>query len=392
MNNFWWSATRRTYEDVVSAVTGGASLIGGLMSSNSASDAAEEQSDAANQASSAQLQAVRETNAMQQAMYDQSRADQSPWRTAGTGALSRLSQLLGIDTQANPNAASNLPELQRQYNASLATYNNLLNSMGGGGSSLPSAYQSVLSSYNSNPAAFDGDWYTLLAAQQAQPSAAQSQDMTAINAAKANLDALKAQIDALQGQSQQMAPRASDFGEFDKKFGMADFQADPGYEFTRQQGELALDRANAAKGRYASGAALKDLLSFNTGLANQTYNDSFNRYQIDMGNRFGRLSSLAGIGQAATNQVGQLGANTANNIASNTMAGTTASNNALLSGAASRASGYVGSGNALSGGLNGAAGGYLLSNLLGNNSSSPSNVNNSMWGAYSGFDNPANYG
>jgi len=347
-------------EDAVSAVIGGASLVGGLMSSSASKDAASEQSDAANQASADQLTATRESNAMLQRQYDQSRADQAPWRSAGTGALSKLSGLLGVDTSANPGAAGQLESLRKQYQDSLTTYNNLLNSSG---VAQQVAAQPFVQRFP------DEDVRNLLDSRDRQ--AMQSSgggDMSAINAAKAYSDSLKAQMDSLQGQSDTMAPRGPDFGEFNRKFGLADFQADPGYEFTRQQGELALDRGNAAKGRFASGAALKDLLSFNTGLANQTYNDSFNRYQTDMGNRFGRLSSLAGIGQAATNQVGQMGQSTANNIASNTMAGAAASSNALTSGAAARASGYVGSSNALSGGLNGASGGYLMSNLLGNSS------------------------
>lgn len=367
----------------IAAALGGASIIGGLMSSNSASKAAETQADAASQASADQLTATRETNALMQQQYDQSRADQDPWRSAGTGALSKLSGLLGVDTSANTGAAGQLEALRKQYQDSLTTYNNLLSSGVGG-------YQGQ---YGEPQYGLTEDipgirTYGLLR-QDAGGSAGGQRDMSAINAAKAYSDSLKSQMDALQGQSETMAPRGPDFGEFNRKFGLADFQADPGYEFTRQQGELALDRGNAAKGRFASGAALKDLLIFNSGLANQTYNDSFNRYQSDLGNRFGRLSSLAGIGQAATNQVGQMGANTANNIASNTMAGAAASSNALTSGAAARASGYVGSSNALSGGLNGASGGYLMSNLLGNNSAS----SGSPYGnSYDAFNNPDNYG
>ncbi|MGE5621438.1 MAG: hypothetical protein ACM3VY_00275, partial [Candidatus Bathyarchaeota archaeon] len=161
----------------------------------------------------------------------------------------------------------------------------------------------------------------------------------------------------------QLAALTGSGGEFNHKFGLSDFQADPGYQFTRQQGELAIDRANAAGGRYASGAAIKDLLNYNSGLANQTFNDSFNRYQTDQGNRFGRLASLAGIGQTATGQTVNAGQTMAGNVGANTMAGTAASNNALMSGAAARASGYVGGANAISGGLNNAAGMMMLSKL-----------------------------
>lgn len=49
------------------------------------------------------------------------------------------------------------------------------------------------------------------------------------------------------------------------------FQAGPGYEFTRDQGLEALNRRRAAAGMLASGNADIDALKFGTGLANQTY-------------------------------------------------------------------------------------------------------------------------
>jgi hypothetical protein len=65
---------------IAAGIIGGVGAIaGGVIASNGAKDAADKQADAANQASQVQKQ-----------MYDQTRADQEPWRQAGSAALSQL--------------------------------------------------------------------------------------------------------------------------------------------------------------------------------------------------------------------------------------------------------------------------------------------------------------
>jgi hypothetical protein len=56
---------------------------------------ASKQADATNNASQASLQASREATALQKAMYDQTRTDQTPWREAGVNALTQLTQGTG---------------------------------------------------------------------------------------------------------------------------------------------------------------------------------------------------------------------------------------------------------------------------------------------------------
>lgn len=62
------------------AIIGGSALAGGYMSSKASSNAADAQTQAANQA-----------NQTQQAMYDQTRTDNMPWHDAGVTALNQLS-------------------------------------------------------------------------------------------------------------------------------------------------------------------------------------------------------------------------------------------------------------------------------------------------------------
>lgn len=56
-----------------------------------------------------------------------------------------------------------------------------------------------------------------------------------------------------------------------------DVQNDPGYQFTQQQGEQALNRSLGAQGGLFSGRALKEASYFNTGLASKYYGDAYAR-------------------------------------------------------------------------------------------------------------------
>ena len=136
-------------------------------------------------------------------------------------------------------------------------------------------------------------------------------------------------------------------------FSMAQFQADPGYGFRMSEGMKALERSAAARGGLLSGATLKGVQRFGQDMASQEYTNAFNRYQAERQARLGPLQSLAGVGQTATQQIGQAGQTMASNVGE-----------ALTSGAAARASGYVGQANALTGALGGAANAYMQGQML----------------------------
>jgi len=132
------------------------------------------------------------------------------------------------------------------------------------------------------------------------------------------------------------------FGSFSRPFTVEDFYnyADPGYAFQLQQGTQALQNSAAMGGSALGGAALKDLLKYNQDYAGTSYNDAFNRYQVQQGNIFSRLSSLLQLGQNAAAGVGASGTALAGN------AGQATANAGSAYGA-----GYVGAGNNLSSGL-----------------------------------------
>lgn len=149
----------------------------------------------------------------------------------------------------------------------------------------------------------------------------------------------------------QLASGTGAGGSLIKPFSLSDFQADPGYGFRVSEGEKAIQRASSGRGGLYSGATLKALARFNQDTASGEYGNAYNRYNTDQSNQFNREASIAGLGQTATNQVGQAGQNAYGTIAS---AGANMSNNIsqnLLGAGNARASGYVGGANAIGNGI-----------------------------------------
>ncbi len=150
-------------------------------------------------------------------------------------------------------------------------------------------------------------------------------------------------------------------GEFNRNFSASDFQADPGYAFRQSEGQKAIDNSAAARGSSLSGATLKALSRYGQDTASAEYQNSYNRWNNDTSNRFNRIAGVAGVGQQATQTVGNYGQTTASNIANGTT--NTANNvasNTIQAGNA-RASGYVGMANSLNSGVNN----YLTLSALG---------------------------
>jgi hypothetical protein len=70
------------------------SVVSGLAGASASTRAAGMQSDAAELAAGTSLQAVRETNALQEKMYNQGREDTRPWREEGSNALYKLKDMM----------------------------------------------------------------------------------------------------------------------------------------------------------------------------------------------------------------------------------------------------------------------------------------------------------
>jgi hypothetical protein len=152
-----------------------------------------------------------------------------------------------------------------------------------------------------------------------------------------------------------------------QKFGMDQFQQDPGYAFRLSEGQKTLDRSAAARGGLISGGALRAATRYGQDMGSQEYQNAFNRYQIERNAQLAPLQSLAGIGQTTATQLGQSGAANAANVG-----------NYLTGGAAAQAAGQVGMANAFTGGLgtylNYNQGNALINALNQNRGNSPSNA------------------
>ena len=105
--------------------------------------------------------------------------------------------------------------------------------------------------------------------------------------------------------------------DFKRDFGANDFQADPGYAFRMAEGQKALERSAAARGSLISGGQMKALANYSQNAASAEYQNAYNRFNADRDRRFGRLSSIAGIGQNALAQTGAAGQSYANNVSQN---------------------------------------------------------------------------
>lgn len=163
-------------------------------------------------------------------------------------------------------------------------------------------------------------------------------------------------------------------------------QYSPAYQFQLQQGGQGVLNQDAASQGALSGAALKDLISYNQGMAGTSFNNAFNQYQTQQGNIYSRLSNLANLGQNAASNTGQQGTALAGQAAQSAQNIGTA-----------QAAGTVGAANAWSAGLSNAATPWLMASQNPNPysatpsnapawSSAPSDYGYAMpYGASSGF-------
>ena len=165
------------------------------------------------------------------------------------------------------------------------------------------------------------------------------------------------------------------------KFGMSQFQQDPGYAFRLCEGQKALDRSAAARGGLISGSALKAAQRYGQDMGTQDYGralqDFYGRQEVARN----AAAGVAGFGptsNALAATAGQNYATNAGNLMSNQGYNTA---NAMLAGERARQSSYGEIGKALG------SGGF--SNMFGNYGRSEGPV--SMPG-YGGMYDPAYMG
>lgn len=371
---------------MVAAIGAVAGVAGAAISADSAKSAANAQSGASQQAQMMQMMAAA-----------QQRADLAPWTQAGGAAQSRLNQYLGIGGVGSSGLtsmglATGLTPAQVREQL-LGRYTKQGGS-GTGTSSQPSAptYPGNIgnplwtSPTMSNPGM---DGYGIYSGQPEQNGPASTIDEEGLNAAIAKYyDEQNAQNAALQADpTYGSLLKAYRNGE-DFSFTGKDLANDPGYQFGLDQGTQGIDRGQAARGNYLSGAAMKELARFNEDYAGTKFNDAFNRAQSTWNtnlnaydnNRSRIYSFLTGVSTLGQNSAAQVGAG--NQQAANN------AGNSLMQGANAQAAGSVASGNALQSGINGAVNTYNWNNML-SNGGGGKGLSSYDYG-FNGQSNPAN--
>lgn len=371
------------------AVAGAAiGVVGGAISSNSAKKAAGSAAGASDQATQAQMIAA--------ALM---RQDLSPWTQSGGAAQSRLNQYLGIGGVGSSGVTSMglatglSPDQVRQQLMSRYTrqstapnagpmYRNgqeaiaALGPQGAAEYFQSRANQGASSQGGSwvqgNGDANDGVHADVWRPDQQSQGPGSTIDEEGLSAAIAKYyEEQKAQEDALKADpTYGSLLRAYRNGE-EFSFTGKDLASDPGYQFGLNQGTQGIERGQAARGNFLSGAAMKELNRFNQDYAGTKFDNAFTRnlntwntnqnaYDSNRSRIFSFLTGVSTLGQNSAAQVG----------ASNQQAAGNIGNNMLASGNM-QAAGQVASGNAWQSGLNSAvnsinsAGGW--NNLLANN-------------------------
>jgi len=302
-----------------SAVQAGGSLLGGIMGSDAAGDAAKQQAEAAQSA----LQLQRE-------MYMQGQRDTAPYRYAGTEANKRLMTLLGVGGYA-----------------------------GGTGGVRADGISPVMQKY-----------MKLYGVSDFRDVPPEARNMAYEEETNANgIDSASPEYGSL-------------LKKFTANDLNADPVYQSGLQFGLDQGTKGINERAIANGGYDSGATLKALTRFGNDYGSTKANESYQRFTNDQNNVFGKLSGQQQLGaNAATNSAnagaafGMNAGNTMTDIGNANAAGTVGKANAM-------AGAFGGIGSAIQGYQNNQVLNKLLANRGGGGTPGGYTMNdvNSMFG------------
>ena len=259
---------------------------------------------ASKSASRGQVAAIREQVEEDKRQFDLNREDLEPWRQAGSSAVFKLADLLGIRVAAPP-VAPRREDFITKTNVSRNSRFPVGHPFGGG-----TVEEEIFDQAGFNRARLDY---------------------------QRSLDTFN---------------NATPSGELLDDFTLEDFEADPGYMFRLSEGNKALTCSGAGR-VFDSGATMKDLIRFNQGTASDEFLNAYNRDATNKARKYNFLAGLSGSGQQATNTL--------------VNAGTTQSinrGNALAAAGNARAAGIVGGANAITGGINNAINAYQFDRFL----------------------------
>ena len=252
-------------------------------------------------------QATNKSVALQEKIYDQTRKDIQPWYNAGVGGINKLADLLGVSggsIQGREQIYNELlPQYMRQIEAPAQNNEALYKTKDGRiltqmqfmreqNPMLPDVKLSPFS--QGDLLAHDLELYS------PQLSSKEHIDYDALNSA----------IEERLGS--QGTPEG--YGSLLERFDMSKFEEDPSYQFRKDEGLKAMQRALAAQGMTMDPEAVKALQEYGQQSASQEYMNAYNRYNIDQSNIYNRLAGIAGMGQTSTGQLAGAGQSYATNV------------------------------------------------------------------------------
>lgn len=369
---------------MVAAIGAVAGVAGAAISANSAGDAADAQSAASRESSQAQMIAAA-----------QRRADLAPWTEAGGSAQSRLNQYLGLGGVGSSGRTSSglstglsrdqvRQQLLSQYTRQSAAPNaapmygtgqEAISALGAQGAhdyfqNRSNANRNVLTGdgginsgqpgigpgywLDNNDATGQRRWVSTASGGAAGPSSTIDEEglQAAIDKYYQEQDAQNAAAEADPTYGSLLRPYRN--GE-EFSFTGENLASDPGYQFGLNQGTQGIERGQAARGNFLSGAAMKELDRFNQDYAGTKFDNAFNRnlntwntnqtaYDNNRSRIYSFLTGVSTLGQNSAAQTAAGNQQAANNISSN-----------MLANGNAQAAGSVASGNAWQSGLNTAA-------------------------------------
>lgn len=243
-------------------------------------------SNASDKAADAQSRAADRAARNDRYIFDRQVELQSPFRDVGLTANNRLSYLLGL-SPAGGSAQLTYDDLRKELESQYTT-----------------TTESKKGRLGTDPITGEP---TLIRDKK-----------TSID--QAGLDAaIRKRLDEQQASAMAAAQGDQNYGSLMRRFGMEDFEADPGYAFRQQEGMKGIEGSAAARGSLLSGGALKAIQKYGQDLASQEYGNAYGRYNADQTNQYNRLAGLVNTGQGATNEITDAAGKLGSNLASSAM-------------------------------------------------------------------------
>ena len=150
----------------------------------------------------------------------------------------------------------------------------------------------------------------------------------------------------------ELASGSAPGGEFNSTPTAAQVMAeDPGYQFQLQQGQLALERAEAAGGGVGSGGADEAAAQYGNNFAEESYGNALNEFNTNRQLNYNDLLGVANEGATANATIANAGTGASSNVSNTSLTGSNQQGSYLTQGANATAAGGIGVANAEAGSL-----------------------------------------